>query len=164
VEACLAKLGDFVAGQGPLLQERLRVRAGAHENWLEEWWNEYAYFLNRASVCFNVNYFFGFRNAPQPVAQARLAAILVDSALRFRDQLESGALEPDSIRGRPMCMHQYQYMFATCRHPGAARDWTEVYARDESNHIAVAHRGRFYALHPPAASLGRQAAVAQIER
>ncbi|KAJ1722767.1 Carnitine O-acetyltransferase mitochondrial, partial [Coemansia biformis] len=164
VEACLAKLEDFVAGPGPVLQARLRERAGAHENWLEEWWNEYAYFLNRASICFNVNYFFGFRSTPQPVPQARLAAVLIYSALRFRDQLDSGGLEPDNIRGRQMCMRQYQYMFATCRHPGETRDWTEVYAREESAHVAVAHKGRFYILRPPAAATGRLAAITQIER
>ncbi|KAJ2329253.1 Carnitine O-acetyltransferase mitochondrial [Coemansia sp. RSA 2702] len=163
-EACLAKLNDFVATQGPSLQARLAERSAQHENWLEEWWNEYAYFTNRASICFNVNYFFGFRDAPQTMAQARVAATLIDSAVRFRDQLESGSMEPDNIRGKPMCMHQYQYMFATCRHPGEERDWTEVYQRSESSHIAVAHKGRFFVLRLPAASASRHADIAQIER
>ncbi|KAJ2020439.1 Carnitine O-acetyltransferase mitochondrial [Coemansia sp. RSA 2673] len=164
-ETCMAKLNAFAAKEGPVLQARLRDRASKHENWLEEWWNEYAYFLNRASVCFNVNYFFGFRSTIAPLPQTLLAATLIDSALRFRDVLESGNLEPDSIRGKPMCMHQYQYMFATCRHPGQSRDWTEVYARDESNHIAIAHKGRFFALRLPATrNTHRQLSIALLER
>ncbi|KAJ2491598.1 Carnitine O-acetyltransferase mitochondrial [Coemansia sp. RSA 2050] len=164
-ETCMAKLHAFAAKEGPVLQARLRDRASKHENWLEEWWNEYAYFLNRASVCFNVNYFFGFRSTTTPLPQTMLAATLIDSALRFRDVLESGSLEPDNIRGKPMCMHQYQYMFATCRHPGQDRDWTEVYARDESNHIAIAHKGRFFALHLPATrNTHRQLSIALLER
>ncbi|KAJ1942014.1 Carnitine O-acetyltransferase mitochondrial [Kickxella alabastrina] len=148
-KACLAKLDHFATTDAPALQARLCERAAHRNNWLEEWWNDYAYFLNRASLCFNVNYFFGFRRTQQPQAQARLAAILIDSALRFRDDLESGSLENDSIRGKPMCMHQYQYMFATCRHPGESRDWTEVYSAEESRHVAIAHKGRFFALHLP---------------
>ncbi|KAJ2324192.1 hypothetical protein GGI00_005403 [Coemansia sp. RSA 2681] len=164
-DMCMAKLNDFAAKEGPVLQARLRDRASTHENWLEEWWNEYAYFLNRASVCFNVNYFFGFRNTPAPLPQALLAATLIDSALRFRDSLESGDIEPDNIRGKPMCMHQYQYMFATCRHPGQTRDWTEVFAREESNHIAVAHKGRFFALRLPVTrSTRRELSIALLER
>ncbi|KAJ2849266.1 Carnitine O-acetyltransferase mitochondrial, partial [Coemansia brasiliensis] len=89
-EACLVKLNDFIETQGPTLQMRLKERAEQHGNWLEEWWNEYAYFMNRASTCFNVNYFFGFRDTPQQMTQSRLAAALIESAVRFRDQLESG--------------------------------------------------------------------------
>ncbi|KAJ2009203.1 Carnitine O-acetyltransferase mitochondrial [Coemansia thaxteri] len=166
-DACMAKLHAFAANEGPVLQERLRDRASKHENWLEEWWNEYAYFLNRASVCFNVNYFFGFRSTSRPLPQALLAAALIDGAIRFRDSLESGSLEPDNIRGKPMCMHQYQYMFATCRHPGQTRDWTEVYSREESGHIAVAHKGRFYILRLPATSAdpgSRHNSISLLER
>ncbi|KAJ1815960.1 Carnitine O-acetyltransferase mitochondrial [Coemansia sp. RSA 2598] len=164
-EKCMEKLERFMASEAPVLQARLKERADAHENWLEEWWNEYAYFLNRSSLCFNVNYFFGFRNTPQPLSQARLAAILIDGALRFRDTLESGELEHDNIRGKAMCMHQYQYMFATCRHPGEARDQTEVYPREQSGHVAIAHKGRFFALRVPGvAGTDRLAAIQQIER
>ncbi|KAJ2226358.1 Carnitine O-acetyltransferase mitochondrial [Coemansia sp. RSA 1286] len=163
-EKCMAKFEHFVATEAPVLQARLKERADAHENWLEEWWNEYAYFLNRSSLCFNVNYFFGFRHTPHPLSQARLAAILIDSTLRFRDTLESGELEHDNIRGKAMCMHQYQYMFATCRHPGETRDHTEIYARDQSRHVAIAHKGRFFALRvPDTASTDRLAAIQQIE-
>ncbi|KAJ1798434.1 Carnitine O-acetyltransferase mitochondrial [Coemansia sp. RSA 2399] len=169
-ESCLAKLNDFVANEGPVLQARLAERASSRENWLEEWWNDYAYFNNRASVCFNVNYFFGFRSTPQPLSQARLAAALIESAVRFRDDLESGRLEHDNIRGKAMCMHQYQYMFGTCRHPGASKDWTDVYSRAESSHVAVAHKGRFFVLRLPeaaavaATSSTRQTTVDTIER
>ncbi|KAJ1995081.1 Carnitine O-acetyltransferase mitochondrial [Coemansia sp. RSA 1358] len=163
-EGCLQKLNDFVANEGPVFQARLKARATQHENWLEEWWNDYAYFLNRASVCFNVNYFFGFRRTPQPMAQAYLAAALIESALYFRRNLESGRLEHDNIRGKAMCMHQYQYMFGTCRHPGESKDWTEVYSHKESSHVAIAHKGRFYVLRLPATTGDRQNTVAQIER
>ncbi|KAJ1738179.1 Carnitine O-acetyltransferase mitochondrial [Coemansia sp. RSA 989] len=163
-ETCLVKLNDFIETQGPTLQMRLKERSEQHENWLEEWWNEYAYFMNRASTCFNVNYFFGFRDTPQQMSQSRLAAALIESAVRFRNQLEAGSMKPDNIRGKPMCMHQYQYMFATCRHPGKERDWTEIYPRRESSHIAIAHQGHFYVLRLPALGENRNAAIAQIER
>ncbi|KAJ2613002.1 Carnitine O-acetyltransferase mitochondrial [Coemansia sp. RSA 1365] len=162
-EACLGKMKEFVATQGPVLQERLRKRSAEHENWMEEWWNEYAYFLNRASICFNVNYFFGFRDTPQQLRQTQLAAVLIESAMRFREQLESDNFETDNIRGKPMCMHQYQYMFGTCRHPGKTRDWTEVYSRDESGHVAVAYGGRFFTVQVPTGG-NRKATIAQLER
>ncbi|KAJ1673255.1 Carnitine O-acetyltransferase mitochondrial, partial [Spiromyces aspiralis] len=144
-------------GPGEVLQARLKARAEkaaaepAHSPsscWLAQWWNDYAYFENRESICFNVNYFFGFQKHPQghPQTQADVAAILVHKALQVRQVVESGRYPQVTMRGKPLCMTQFQYMFGTCRHPGDGKDQTEKYDEPLSRHIAIAHRGRFYVL------------------
>ncbi|KAJ1915324.1 Carnitine O-acetyltransferase mitochondrial [Mycoemilia scoparia] len=140
-------------GMGPVLQARLKTRAeelAGKSSWLEEWWNDYAYFSNRESICFNVNYFFGFRPLPSHInhTQADVASILIHTALAVRENVESGNQTPATMRGKPLCMHQYKYMFGTCRHPGDGKDWTEKYSGQKSRHVMVVHKGQFYSLDP----------------
>ncbi|RKP07018.1 acyltransferase ChoActase/COT/CPT [Thamnocephalis sphaerospora] len=136
----------FRSGDGPRLQKLLEDRAAASEtSWLLDWWNEYAYFSNRESVCFYVNYCFGFRQDPRPELDwLTRAASLATGMLDFRAEVRSRELEPDAMRGQPFCMYQYNYLFNTCRIPAAPLDHTEFYGYDGNEHVAVVCRGRFY--------------------
>ncbi|KAI9598268.1 acyltransferase ChoActase/COT/CPT [Syncephalis fuscata] len=137
----------FRTGEGIKLQAQLEDRAAISKNsWLLDWWNEYAYFSNRESVCFYVNYGFGFR---PDIRGAKLdwltrVASLATGMLDFRDLIRSRTLEPDAMRGQPFCMSQYDYLFNACRFPAMPLDHTESFDYDKNHHIAVVCRGRFY--------------------
>ena len=45
-------------------------------------------------------------------------------------------MEPETMRGVPLCMNQYSRMFSTCRVPGEEVDNLEQYD-NTSKHIAV---------------------------
>jgi carnitine O-acetyltransferase len=137
----------FRTGDGPRLQEKLEERAAASKtSWLIDWWNEYAYFSNRESVCFYVNYGFGFRQDPRGVKLDWLTRVasLATGMLDFRDLIRNRTLEPDAVRGQPFCMSQYDYLFNACRFPAMPLDHTELYNYDANQHVAVVCRGRFY--------------------
>ncbi|PVV01744.1 hypothetical protein BB560_003827 [Smittium megazygosporum] len=135
---------------GRTLHERLVERSKDPNiiSWVEEWWNDVAYFQNRQSICFHVNYFFGFRkvvtsDGSKPT-QTKLAAAVVNSITNYRADIINGTFKKDTVRGRNLCMSQFRYQFGVCRIPGATVDHTEVYPFSESRHIAVAYKGKFY--------------------
>ncbi|RKP38057.1 acyltransferase ChoActase/COT/CPT, partial [Dimargaris cristalligena] len=161
-------VAEFLAseeGEGPgaVLQHRLaahkdRVDADpACRNWLEAWWNEYAYFSNRVSNCFYVNFFFGLRDDPRNPSQLQRAASLTQAALQFRRQVVRNELTPDKVRTTLLCMFQYRYLFNTCRYPATPLDYTRRHeaptGTPDYTHIAVTCRGQVYVMdtvHPAA--------------
>ena len=68
-------------------------------------------FLNLCSDC--------SRNDPTPSRGTQLprAAALIISSLGFIHDLRAGLLEPDTVRGTPLDMDQYQRLFGTARIP-----------------------------------------------
>ncbi|KAJ1660086.1 Carnitine O-acetyltransferase mitochondrial [Dispira simplex] len=152
-------------GVGEKLQRRLISRAAdiseqqGEGSWLEEWWNEYAYFSNRVSNCFYVNFYFGLRDDPRQPTQIQRAAVLTQAALLFRQELLEGTLTPDMARKTPLCIYQYRYLFNTCRYPATPQDYTirHTPAPGEADytHIAVACRGQFYIVETMVASEGK---------
>ena len=88
----------------------------------------------------------------QTDSQIQRAAALIVSALRFKAQIRQGGLEPDTIRGIPLCMHQYQRLFSSCRVPGAGCDTyrSPVSASNptsfQETHVAVFCNSRIFTL------------------
>ncbi|KAJ1969617.1 Carnitine O-acetyltransferase mitochondrial [Dispira parvispora] len=152
-------------GVGEELQRRLLSRAAdisdkqGKGSWLEEWWNEYAYFSNRVSNCFYVNFYFGLQDDPRQPTQIQRAAVLTQAALNFRQELLDGSLTRDMARKTPLCMYQYRYLFNTCRYPATPRDYTIRHTptpgEADYTHIAVACRGQFYIVETMVAKEGK---------
>jgi hypothetical protein len=63
------------------------------------------------------------RNDPTPDrgAQVPRAAALIVSSLGFIHDLRAGLLQPDSVRGTPLDMDQYNRLFGTSRIPTDVR-------------------------------------------
>lgn len=59
------------------------------------------------------------RDDPTPTRGSQLprAAALITSSLGFIHDLRAGLLEPDTVRGTPLCMDQYTRLFGTARIP-----------------------------------------------
>ena len=89
--AAVRSFQDPATGVGETLQARLRTHATEQSaestSWLEHYWNEFAYFSNRVSVCFNVNYYFGFRSFCAATDPLTKAAWLVFAAFKFREKI-----------------------------------------------------------------------------
>jgi carnitine O-acetyltransferase len=142
---------QFLTGDGPLLQQQLLDKA-TRENeqgrsWLIDWWNAWAYWESRVSLCFYVNYCFGFRDHPHTSDQTMRAALLVDAFFKVRQQLNEGKFEPDKVRSTPICMKQFDHLFNVCRYPLLCKDTTVNHGQEGNGHVAVVYRGRFYTFH-----------------
>lgn len=144
LERTRAAVAAFLAGEADALQASLREYAKDKPSYIESFWYD-SYLTFDEPVVLNVNPFFVLADDPMPSApdaQISRAASLVTSALHFCAKLRRGELVPDTWRGKPLCMMQYNYLFATARMPSSAGDHIELHAG--SQHIVVLAQGLCY--------------------
>ncbi|PPQ86322.1 hypothetical protein CVT25_005622 [Psilocybe cyanescens] len=130
------------------LQKRLKDRAAAPEtlSWLSDWWNEAAYMGYRDPVVVYVSYFFVHLDDRTRRDPAKRAASLIKAMLPFRELVESGRLEPEKVRGAPLCMASYKWLFHSSRYPVKPSDTAAKFDPNSNNHIIVVRKNRFYLL------------------
>ncbi|KAF4522336.1 hypothetical protein B566_EDAN011337 [Ephemera danica] len=140
---------EFIApgGVGERLQGVLEERAKNHDNWLEEWWLNYAYLDYRDSLVINSNTAVTW-NAKEIVAkeeQLQRAASIIASALDFKTIIDEGKLAQHKMGDIALDMSQYYNVFATCRIPGEKRDSLRRFLHKEhAKHIIVMHNYHFF--------------------
>ncbi|CAL5869866.1 uncharacterized protein PFLUO_LOCUS4097 [Penicillium psychrofluorescens] len=133
-------------GEGEPLQKRLLARAADPKikNWLAEWWNQAAYLGYRDPVIPYVSYFYSYKDDRLRRNPAQRAAAITSAALEFKRQVDDGSLEPEYMRGQPMAMNSYEFMFNCCRIPGDGADFPRKYAAAENQHIVVVRKNQFF--------------------
>ncbi|KAI9742418.1 MAG: hypothetical protein M1818_003952 [Claussenomyces sp. TS43310] len=134
---------EFLKGQGPELQEKLKRYATGKANYIEQfWYDSYLNFDN--PVVLNLNPFFLLEDDPTPARnnQVTRAASLVVSALSFVRAVRKEELPPDTMRGTPLCMYQYSRLFGTARVP--TDNGCQIGQDSHSKHLVVICRGQFY--------------------
>ena len=131
-------------GLGSILQNRLLARAQdpGTDGWLYELYNNHVYLKQRAPVnpwgCF-----FG-SHPPSKTShgQAERAAIISETAFRFKQRLDVGEIEPDLLNEQPLCMDTLQWMFNSIREP---RAWIDAMHKFPSYDYLIAMRhGQFF--------------------
>ncbi|KAJ5281790.1 Carnitine O-acetyltransferase [Penicillium angulare] len=139
---------DFIrpGGEGEPLQKRLVERAANPKvkNWIAEWWNQAAYLGYRDPVIPYVSYFYSYKDDRERRDPAKRAAAITTAALEFKVQVDNGSLEPEYMRGQPMAMSSYEYMFNCCRVPADGEDFPRKYTAAENQHIVVARKNQFF--------------------
>jgi len=88
-----------------------------------------------------------FKDDPNPSCNGQImrATSLVRSALAFSQAIRKDRLPLDELRGVPMCMNQYWWLFGVARVPGD--DGGKIRLDPDARHIVVMCRGQIYRLH-----------------
>ncbi|KAH0832169.1 Choline/Carnitine o-acyltransferase-domain-containing protein [Lanmaoa asiatica] len=168
------------------LQQRLESRAADTQttNWLADWWNEAAYMGYRDPVVVFVSYFYVHLDDPRRRDPARRAASLVKAMLPFRALTESGQLEPEKIRGTPLCMDSYKWLsvndlvsipsglifddsFHACRYPVKPCDTAAKFDPRTHDHVVFVRKNRFFEVSlasPEGVELSAAELEVQVER
>ncbi|KAG1053835.1 hypothetical protein G6F46_002130 [Rhizopus delemar] len=149
-------------GLGQELQKRLLARANDPKvvNWMEEWWLDQAYMGYRDPVVVYVSYFFLYKDDKLRKLPAQRAAALATAALEFKQQIAQKTLEPEYVKGEPLCMDSFKYMFNNCRIPKKPSDYEAIF--DLSlNHIVVLRKNKFYVV--DTVHNGQQLSTAELE-
>ncbi|KAK4166147.1 putative mitochondrial carnitine O-acetyltransferase [Cladorrhinum sp. PSN259] len=134
---------EFLRNEGPELNEKLKRYAEGKSSYIEQfWYDSYLNFDN--PVVLNLNPFFLLEDDPTPARnnQVTRAASLVVSALEFVRAVRREELPPDTVKGTPLCMHQYSRLFGTARVPTDAG--CQIEQDPESKHLVVMCHGQFY--------------------
>ncbi|KAH9969706.1 acyltransferase ChoActase/COT/CPT [Russula dissimulans] len=126
------------------LQRRLEERAAGTVNWLADWWNETAYMAYREPVVVNVSYFYVHVVDPAIRDAPKRAAMLLKAMLRFRALVETAQLEPEKVRGAPLCMDSYKWLFHTSRYPTIPEDTAHKFDPTTHNHVVFIRNNRFF--------------------
>ncbi|KAJ8049126.1 Peroxisomal carnitine O-octanoyltransferase [Holothuria leucospilota] len=146
---------EFETTVGPKLHSELLKRAASCKNWLEEWWERYAYLTSRdpIAVINGATAMDGINMSdwpPRPGTQLKRAAQMMWVASKFflklRREEEKVSRDPT---GKPISMHQLRSMFCTSREPGKEVDKMIRYFKTESegscsNHVVVFCNGHIF--------------------
>ncbi|KAF8500895.1 acyltransferase ChoActase/COT/CPT [Russula emetica] len=147
-----SKLRAFGASkQAEELQRRLEARASDSDsvegvvnvNWLADWWDETAYMAFREPVVVNVSYFYVHANLCDSLAPKRTARLL-KAMLPFRTLVETAQLEPEKVRGAPLCMDSYKWLFHASRYPAIPKDTAHKFDPATHNHVVFIRNNRFF--------------------
>lgn len=158
-------VSDFVkpGGVGARLQEKLVARREdpKHKNWIYEWWNDAAYLSYRDPVVPYVSYFYSHRDDRQRRDPAKRAAAISTAVLSFKKQVDEGTLEPEKMKGLPICMDSYKWMFNASRVAAKPADHPVKYDHTTNKHIVVIRKNNIYkVLHEVD---GKQLSTAELE-
>ncbi|KAL7370783.1 hypothetical protein ABVT39_010984 [Epinephelus coioides] len=110
-------------GVGERLQRGLEMKACNTENW-----------VSQTTTPIAVDTF---------IETMGSAAKLIAAGMELKTMIDNDALPVEHIKGTPLCMKQFEYLFSSCRIPGATVDTMEFYAR---KHITVVHNGQFFVM------------------
>lgn len=161
---------DFENGIGQKLQEKLQERACNNKNWLEAWWQKYAYLRIRDSLLLSSNFVGNWipvghsilhemvkKNTTMENRRSKSISCLLYQVCRYWCKLRSQSVVPfRDGSGKTYSMHQSKFLFNTSRLPGQIEDeilcdfQTEDSKRECSdiNHIVVLYKGQFFKFVP----------------
>ncbi|XP_069491123.1 carnitine O-acetyltransferase-like isoform X2 [Ambystoma mexicanum] len=137
-------------GVGEALQAKLEKRASKMENWLTEWWQQSEYLESRLPLAVH--------SSPAVVlpkqdfntwrGQLRFAAKLIAGMLDFKAKVDRHTLLAEYMRGRPLCLDQYNKIFSSCRVPGPKHDSVLLCSRSRKPpmHVTVVRNYQFFQL------------------
>ncbi|GCB82770.1 hypothetical protein scyTo_0024011, partial [Scyliorhinus torazame] len=68
------------------------------------------------------------------------AAKLISGVLDFKAMIDNETLPVETVRGNPLCMHQYYQILSSCRIPGSKSDSVVNYSQTKNpTYITVVH-------------------------
>ncbi|KAL0961370.1 hypothetical protein HGRIS_006326 [Hohenbuehelia grisea] len=146
------------------LQKRLESRAAqpGMENWLADWWDDVAYMAYRDPVVVFVSYFFVHMDDRSRRTAPQRAAALVKAMLPFRYLVETQTLEPEKVKGAPLCMASYKWLFHASRYPTQPSDTARKFDAATHNHVVFVRKNKFFKV-PLTNSAGEELSAAELE-
>ncbi|XP_039644544.1 carnitine O-palmitoyltransferase 1, liver isoform-like isoform X1 [Perca fluviatilis] len=138
---------EFESSLGNRLQWYLKLKALWSTNYVSDWWEEYVYLRGRGPIMVNSNYFgMDFMYVTPTPIQAARAGNSLHAFFLYRRKLNKEELKPNRIPGTviPLCSAQCERLFNTTRIPGEETDTVQHW--QDSDYIAVYHRGRYFRL------------------
>lgn len=143
-----ALAAHFLSNEGPRIQRYLKLKYWFSDNYVTDWWEKYVYLIGRDPIAINSNYYVldSGRFTPTHVQEARAGTVLYQM-MQYKEDLSNEVIEPTiTASGAPLCMWQYERMFATSRLPGRDCDEVKHWDPTQVKHVAVYCKGSFYRL------------------
>lgn len=137
-------------GVGQALQAKLERRASKMENWLTEWWQQTQFLESRLPLAVHASPAVVLPKQDYNTwrGQLRFAAKLIAGMLDFKAKVDRHTLLAEYMRGRPLCLDQYNKIFSSCRVPGPKHDSVLLCSRSRRPpaHVTVVRNYQFFQL------------------
>ncbi|XP_058492888.1 carnitine O-acetyltransferase-like [Solea solea] len=137
-------------GVGDKLQEGLEKKARDTENWLTDDYVQNDYLNVREPAVIHRN---PVQVCPRKIfrdkrEQIRFAAEFIVALLNLKTTIDNEELPVDYMRGKPLCMKQYEKVMSSCCPPGLKTDTLVFYGKSSNppKHITVVHNCQFFVL------------------
>ncbi|KAI0391418.1 hypothetical protein F5Y17DRAFT_409960 [Xylariaceae sp. FL0594] len=144
VESLRSAMDEFLApgsvGQKVYGEIQRDARDPRVSNWVSRYLSEGYYLPMRQALQF-CSFMVMNHAGPVPHSQAERAALLAQTAFKFKRQIDSGTVEPLYILETPVCQAQLKWMFNTYRHPRIGAD---VVRKAAGDYCVVFRRGRLF--------------------
>jgi len=147
-------------GEGEALQAFLEEKASNERNWMEEWWEQFAYLRGRTTMAIHINWTGVMPELGFEIDNVGAAALMMHGLLQIRSKLDAGKFEVESMRGQPLDMHQFTRVFGMSRVPQEECD--ELVQEGASRHIALMRSGAIVTV-PVYDAQGRPLALPQLK-
>ncbi len=137
---------EFIKKEGHGLDNALKEYAKDKNSYIEEFW-DLAYLAYDVPTVINVNPVFVLEDDPTPARNQQIprATSLILSSLKFVRALRRQTLEPDSFKGKPLCMSQFQSLFGSARYRDPSVPGRDIVVTAENpTHICVIARSQIY--------------------
>uniref|UniRef100_A0A1B6LDU7 Choline/carnitine acyltransferase domain-containing protein n=1 Tax=Graphocephala atropunctata TaxID=36148 RepID=A0A1B6LDU7_9HEMI len=145
---------DFLSGEGLLLHSKLKQHAATHRNWVEKWWEDYAYLTLREPLIPHYNMVGPHPTLPGypygPGEQIRLASAYCHQMAKLWQLLREERLRPAvTATKQPLSMDQFRRIYNCSVTPGPAKDTIHEYFKTEregscSSQVVVLSRGHMF--------------------
>ncbi|XP_070707191.1 carnitine O-acetyltransferase-like [Pempheris klunzingeri] len=136
-------------GVGESLQRGLERKACNTENWLTDDYVKNEYLNSRMSVVHsNVGGLLPQMDFKDKQGKIRWAAEATAGLLELNTMIDNETIPAESMRGKQLCMKQYERLISSCRIPGTKTDSLVFYAKTSNppKHITVVHNCQFFVL------------------
>ena len=146
----LARTKGFVAdflkpnSRGQELQSRLQKRVDdpSIDGWLSDLYNDSNFLGRDTPLAPFSSYFYTHHQNKSITQQAEMAAVVTDSARKFKALYQAGDVQPQQINGQDTCMYLFQWLFNTHRKPGYKGDQMQKFG--DEDYIIVLRFGRVF--------------------
>ncbi|XP_059198295.1 carnitine O-acetyltransferase-like [Centropristis striata] len=137
-------------GVGERLQRGLERKAQTTENWLSEDYMKKHHLSYRCTVLCGstLGLIMPTMDFRDKKGQLRTAAESISAIVELKTMIDNETLPIEHLKGKPLCMKQYEAVLSSCRIPGLGMDSMEYHSKSSNppKHVTVVHNGHFFVL------------------
>ena len=133
---------NFKQKNGKKYQAILQEKQKNTKNWIETWWEQFAYLKTRQTMAIHVNWFGVMPDWGLQIKNSNAAAAMIHALHKVKQMLDQGKYPVEKLRGAPLDMHQFTRVFGMTRIPKDGCD--ELQQTSDARHIVVMRRGAIY--------------------
>ena len=146
LEHTRAVVNEFLkeGGLGRRLQDRLveRYQDPNIDSWVSDLYNASGFLDRRVQLVPFSSFFFGHQHSKVQHTQAQRAALIAESAFKYKQLLEAGMIEAEYVNEQPVCMELHKWLFNAARKPCLGSDQMQKFP--DNDYLVALRNGRVF--------------------